>query len=200
MAIGVICGPIFHKLIFCMSIFSQYLAHQAKITTLQVQTDCSTPALANFGSDRLKREFLIPALAGDVVTSIAVSIVTLLLSVEILRSKLGILLKRSRLMWVSISVVEIGWKLEKMLVDRIPGGNFWISTWANIFSRWASLVGAVTLPLSPLQPGDPYQKHINTPDICPRQCRCQNFQPGGKKCESVCFGVKKPEFCVLFGV
>ena len=68
------------------------------MTTLQVQTDCSTPALANFGSDRLKREFLIPALAGDVVTSIAVSIVTLLLSVEILRSKLGILLKRSRLM------------------------------------------------------------------------------------------------------
>jgi len=38
-----------------------------------VQTDCSTPALANFGSDRLKREFLVPALAGDAVTSIAVS-------------------------------------------------------------------------------------------------------------------------------
>lgn len=38
-----------------------------------VQTDCSTPALANFGSDFLKRNYLAPALAGDMVTSIAVS-------------------------------------------------------------------------------------------------------------------------------
>lgn len=38
-----------------------------------VQTDCSTPALANFGSEELKREYLAPALAGDMVTSIAVS-------------------------------------------------------------------------------------------------------------------------------
>jgi len=38
-----------------------------------VQTDCSTPALANFGSDHLKRNYLAPALAGDMVTSIAVS-------------------------------------------------------------------------------------------------------------------------------
>jgi len=41
-----------------------------------VQTDMSTPALARFGSDELKREFLAPAIAGDVVTSIAVSEVT----------------------------------------------------------------------------------------------------------------------------
>ncbi len=32
-----------------------------------VQTDCATPALARFGSDRLKEEFLRPALAGDQV-------------------------------------------------------------------------------------------------------------------------------------
>ena len=43
---------------------------------LGVQTDMSTPALARFGSDELKREFLAPAIAGDVVTSIAVSEVT----------------------------------------------------------------------------------------------------------------------------
>ena len=42
------------------------------MTLSQVQTDCSTPALANYGSDRLKREFLVPALSGDAVTSIAV--------------------------------------------------------------------------------------------------------------------------------
>ena len=32
-----------------------------------VQTDCATPALARFGSDRLKNEFLAPAIAGDQV-------------------------------------------------------------------------------------------------------------------------------------
>ncbi|AVG44041.1 MULTISPECIES: acyl-CoA dehydrogenase family protein [Achromobacter] len=38
-----------------------------------VQTDMATPALATFGSDALKREFLAPAIAGDVVVSIGVS-------------------------------------------------------------------------------------------------------------------------------
>jgi citronellyl-CoA dehydrogenase len=38
-----------------------------------VQTDMATPALARWGSDELRREFLAPAIAGDVVTSIAVS-------------------------------------------------------------------------------------------------------------------------------
>ena len=38
-----------------------------------VQTDMATPALARWGSDELKREFLAPAIAGDVVCSIAVS-------------------------------------------------------------------------------------------------------------------------------
>ncbi len=40
---------------------------------LGVQTDMATPALARWGSDELRREFLIPAIAGDMVTSIAVS-------------------------------------------------------------------------------------------------------------------------------
>jgi len=38
-----------------------------------VQTDMATPALARFGSEELKREFLAPAIAGDMVASIAVS-------------------------------------------------------------------------------------------------------------------------------
>jgi citronellyl-CoA dehydrogenase len=38
-----------------------------------VQTDMATPALARWGSDELRREFLAPAIAGEVVTSIAVS-------------------------------------------------------------------------------------------------------------------------------
>jgi citronellyl-CoA dehydrogenase len=40
---------------------------------LGVQTDMATPALAKWGSDELKREFLTPAITGDVVCSIAVS-------------------------------------------------------------------------------------------------------------------------------
>jgi citronellyl-CoA dehydrogenase len=38
-----------------------------------VQTDMCTPALARFGSERLKREFLAPAIAGDMVGCIGVS-------------------------------------------------------------------------------------------------------------------------------
>ena len=38
-----------------------------------VQTDMATPALARFGSDALRREFLAPAIAGDMVACIGVS-------------------------------------------------------------------------------------------------------------------------------
>lgn len=38
-----------------------------------VQTDMATPALARFGNDELRREFLEPAIAGEKVFSIAVS-------------------------------------------------------------------------------------------------------------------------------
>jgi citronellyl-CoA dehydrogenase len=40
---------------------------------LGVQTDMATPALARWGTDELRKEFLAPAIAGDVVTSIVVS-------------------------------------------------------------------------------------------------------------------------------
>ena len=38
-----------------------------------VQTDMATPALARFGSDALRREFLAPAITGDMVACIGVS-------------------------------------------------------------------------------------------------------------------------------
>ena len=38
-----------------------------------VQTDMATPALARFGSDELRREFLAPSIAGDYVSCIGVS-------------------------------------------------------------------------------------------------------------------------------
>ena len=38
-----------------------------------VQTDMATPAIARFGSDELRRNYLAPAIAGDMVASIAVS-------------------------------------------------------------------------------------------------------------------------------
>jgi citronellyl-CoA dehydrogenase len=38
-----------------------------------VQTDMATPALARFGSDDLRRQFLAPAIAGDMVACIGVS-------------------------------------------------------------------------------------------------------------------------------
>ncbi len=38
-----------------------------------VQTDMATPALARFGSHELKQEYLVPAIKGDVLVSIAVS-------------------------------------------------------------------------------------------------------------------------------
>ena len=38
-----------------------------------VHTDMATPALARFGSDALRREFLAPAIAGEVVACVGVS-------------------------------------------------------------------------------------------------------------------------------
>ncbi|MDF1822926.1 MAG: acyl-CoA dehydrogenase family protein [Alcanivoracaceae bacterium] len=41
--------------------------------SIGVQTDMATPALARFGSDELRRDYLAPAIAGEMVASIAVS-------------------------------------------------------------------------------------------------------------------------------
>jgi citronellyl-CoA dehydrogenase len=40
---------------------------------ISVHTEMATPSLAQFGSDALKREFLVPAIAGDTVSAIAVT-------------------------------------------------------------------------------------------------------------------------------
>jgi citronellyl-CoA dehydrogenase len=48
-------------------------SHGSVPLSIAVQTDMATPALARFGSDELKRDFLTPAIAGDMVTSIGVS-------------------------------------------------------------------------------------------------------------------------------
>ena len=42
-------------------------------TSIGVQTDMATPALAKYGSDELRREFLAPAIAGEMVACIGVS-------------------------------------------------------------------------------------------------------------------------------
>jgi citronellyl-CoA dehydrogenase len=47
--------------------------HGSSPLLIGVHTMMSTPALAKHGSDELRSEFLVPAIAGDVVTSIAVS-------------------------------------------------------------------------------------------------------------------------------
>ena len=48
-------------------------AHGSVPLAISVQTDMATPALARFGSEELKRDFLKPAIAGDMVAAIGVS-------------------------------------------------------------------------------------------------------------------------------
>jgi citronellyl-CoA dehydrogenase len=50
-----------------------YARAQGVAMGVGVQANMATPALAAFGSDELKREFLAPAIAGDMVCSIGVS-------------------------------------------------------------------------------------------------------------------------------
>jgi citronellyl-CoA dehydrogenase len=47
--------------------------HGSVPLAISVQTDMATPALARFGSDQLRQEFLVPAIAGDMVGAIGVS-------------------------------------------------------------------------------------------------------------------------------
>ena len=50
-----------------------YMKAQGVGMGISVQCDMATPALAAYGSDELRNEFLAPAIAGDVVVSIGVS-------------------------------------------------------------------------------------------------------------------------------
>tara|TARA_Y100000782_G_C10176580_1_gene262152 strand:+ start:1655 stop:2893 length:1239 start_codon:yes stop_codon:yes gene_type:complete len=57
-------------------VFAEALGHaddSGVVTAIGVQTDMATPALHKHGTDELKKEFLVPAIKGDVVTSVAVS-------------------------------------------------------------------------------------------------------------------------------
>ena len=45
----------------------------ASSCSFRVISDMATPALARFGSDELKKQFLVPTIAGDVVACIGVS-------------------------------------------------------------------------------------------------------------------------------
>lgn len=47
--------------------------HGSVPLAIAVQTDMATPALARFGSEELKQNFLVPAIAGDMVAAIGVS-------------------------------------------------------------------------------------------------------------------------------
>lgn len=44
-------------------------SHGSVPMAVSVQTDMATPALARFGSDALRQEFLTPAIAGDMVAA-----------------------------------------------------------------------------------------------------------------------------------
>jgi citronellyl-CoA dehydrogenase len=57
-------------------VFAEELGHclcGAIPMAIGVQSDMATPALARFGSDQLKREFLAPTVAGDMVVCLGVS-------------------------------------------------------------------------------------------------------------------------------
>ena len=57
-------------------IFAEALGHAddcGVVTAIGVQTDMATPALERYGSEELKKEFLVPAIKGEKVTSVAIS-------------------------------------------------------------------------------------------------------------------------------
>ncbi len=57
-------------------VFAEALGHaedNGVVTAIGVQTDMATPALHKYGTDELKKEFLVPAVKGDIVTSVAIS-------------------------------------------------------------------------------------------------------------------------------
>ena len=60
-----------YEIAFCEAIGG--IGAQGVSMALAVQTDMATPALARFGSDALRQEFLAPAIAGEQVACIGVS-------------------------------------------------------------------------------------------------------------------------------
>ena len=60
-----------YTIAYCEAIGS--IAAQGVATAINVQTDMATPALARFGSDELRKEFLAPSITGEYVACIGVS-------------------------------------------------------------------------------------------------------------------------------
>jgi citronellyl-CoA dehydrogenase len=60
-----------YEMAFCESIGNAKSA--SSVMAIGVQTDMATPALARYGSDELRNEFLKPSIAGDFVACIGVS-------------------------------------------------------------------------------------------------------------------------------
>ena len=57
-------------------VFAEALGHaedNGVVTAIGVQTDMATPALHRYGTEDLKKEFLVPAIKGEIVTSVAIS-------------------------------------------------------------------------------------------------------------------------------
>ena len=77
--LNVVVHKIFHLsniFIFCISMFQFYAGFircGGIPMAIGVQSDMCTPALTNHGSDKLKREFLAPNIAGDIVGCLGVS-------------------------------------------------------------------------------------------------------------------------------
>ena len=57
-------------------VFAEEMGHvkaQGVSTAIGVQSNMATPALAQYGSDELRREFLTPAIAGEMIACIGVT-------------------------------------------------------------------------------------------------------------------------------
>jgi citronellyl-CoA dehydrogenase len=60
-----------YQIAYCEAIGS--IAAQGVATGFNVQTDMATPALARFGSDELRNEFLVPSITGEYVACVGIS-------------------------------------------------------------------------------------------------------------------------------
>jgi len=60
-----------YEMAFCEAIGNAKSA--SSVMAIGVQTDMATPALARYGSDELRNEFLVPSISGDYVSCIGVS-------------------------------------------------------------------------------------------------------------------------------
>ncbi|KAM7313125.1 putative electron transport oxidoreductase, partial [Ixodes scapularis] len=60
---------------YTVALFEELAAVNASgvVTGILVQTDICTPALARYGSDELRKQFLTPSIAGDLIGCVGIS-------------------------------------------------------------------------------------------------------------------------------